>query len=141
MNIEWDETYSIGDTEIDRQHQHWIHLYNRLNNLMLSRGAKQLHEEKGTILKEMSEYVAYHFRSEEDYMRRIGYPEIEKHWRIHKDFHARVYRLYRDHSEKEIILNTELLGVLRCWLVGHIIECDQKIVAHLKKESGALTDD
>lgn len=127
MKIEWQDDYSIGDEHLDEQHRRWIGFYNQLDEAMQKQDQKDLAATRTLLLEKMSDYVAYHFQYEEEYMRGIGYPEVDKHWRIHKNFRNEVYRLYRDHREGNIVLTSEIMSVLKNWIVSHILEQDKKI--------------
>jgi len=131
LKLEWDETYSVGNDVIDEQHRKWIELYNRLDEMMRGPDQADLAAARDEILQEMSDYVDYHFKFEEDYMRSIGFPEVDKHWRMHKDFANSIYSLCRDREEGKIILNTEIIETIRNWLVHHIIKEDIKITNFL----------
>lgn len=133
MKLEWSETYSVGSEMLDSQHKKWIDLYNRLDSLMRGESSEDLQNAKAEVLHEMSEYVDYHFRSEEEYMRTIGYPGVDKHWRMHKDFRSRIYQICRDHEDGLIVLNSEIMDTIRRWLVDHIVKQDVKIMDYLRK--------
>lgn len=142
MKLEWKETYSIDNEEIDRQHRRWIDFYNRLDDVMRGEDSGVVRKTKQDILKQMSDYVAYHFEYEEEYMRSIGFPDTEKHWRMHKDFRNEIYRLCRNHDEGTIVLNTEIMDMIKNWLVNHIIQFDMRIneYVQLKEKGDAVID-
>ena len=127
VKIEWDDAYSIDDEHLDEQHRRWIGFYNQLEEAMGKQDQKDLAETRTLLLEQMSDYVAYHFQYEEEYMRGIGYPDVDKHWRAHKNFRNEIYRLYRDHQEGNIVLTSEIMSVLKNWILGHILEEDKKI--------------
>ncbi len=138
MEILWDKSYSVGNDDIDRQHQNWIAIYNRLVRAMDDDSRSDLHETKADILNKMSGYAREHFQFEEEYMRSIGYPGIDKHWRLHKDFDNEIYQICRKHADGTIILNSELMDMVKKWLLNHILLEDMKIGEFVK--SLAKTD-
>lgn len=127
MKFEWDESYSVGNDELDKQHKKWIYLYNKLGDVLRSDNQVRLRSIKSEILQQMSEYVDYHFTYEEEYMRSLGFPEPEKHWRQHKNFRNEIYQLCRDHDNGTIILNTEIMDKIKNWFAEHIMLQDMKI--------------
>ncbi len=127
MKIDWHDDYSIGDEHLDEQHRRWLGFYNELDEALQKQDQKDLAATRTLLLQKMSDYVAYHFHYEEEYMRGIGYPEVDKHWRIHKNFRNQIYRLYRDHKEGDIVLTSEIMSVLKSWIISHILEQDKKI--------------
>jgi hemerythrin-like metal-binding protein len=76
------------------------------------------------------DYSKYHFQFEEKYLRSIAYPDLVKHARLHKDFDFLVYQYYRDVCDGKIVLNTELIGVIKNWLLNHILVEDKKYSQH-----------
>ncbi len=130
MELKWIDDYSIGNDQLDEQHKHWVGLYSRLEKLMNSGTSEELGVTKAEVLKEMTEYVDYHFRFEEKYMEDIGYPQAKKHWRQHKDFRNTIYAIYRDYSGGNIVLNTEIMNMIKNWLVDHILGEDMKFMAY-----------
>lgn len=133
MELRWSDDYSIGNDQLDKQHKHWIGLYSRLEQLMNSGSSAELGTTKAEVLKEMIEYVDYHFRFEEKYMEDIGYPQVKEHWRLHKDFRNTIYSIYREYSGGGIVLNTEIMKMIKNWIVDHIIEEDMKILTHTQQ--------
>lgn len=132
MKLEWDDTFSIGNEKLDSQHKKWITLYNRLDSLMQQSSHEELVQAKAEVLKEMSDYVDYHFDYEEEYMRSVNFPEIDKHWRMHKDFRTKMYSVYRQHLDGNLVLNSEVMDMIHNWLIDHIIKQDVKIMHFLQ---------
>lgn len=40
----------------------------------------------GSIIDELVDYTVSHFRTEEEMMKRTGYPDLENHKQIHQQF-------------------------------------------------------
>ena len=125
--IEWDESFSIDNAEIDQQHKKWIAIHNTLHEILLKGDDASLQQATIKTLEEMHEYVKYHFAFEEAYMARIDFPGTKAHWRLHKDFDNLVYGYLREAQKGEMpILNTKLVKLLKNWLVHHILTEDRK---------------
>ena len=120
--IEWDESFSANNTEIDSQHKKWINIYNRMCKTMLEGDLGSQKE----ILELMLNYTRYHFKFEEEYIDAIDFPGAVKHTRLHKDFDALIYQYYRDVRDGDLVLNSELLKVIRSWLLNHILVEDKE---------------
>ena len=134
MKLQWDESFRIGNEEIDRQHQRWIEFYNRLDEVMHSDADEDSRSIKADILEQMSEYVDYHFQHEEAYMRSIGFPDTKKHWRLHKNFRNEIYRISRSYQEGTLVLNSEIMDMIKRWLLDHIIKHDMEIKHYLRMQ-------
>jgi hemerythrin-like metal-binding protein len=130
--IIWDSSWNIGQAEIDTQHRKWIEIYNRLQRTVFSWNDKNINESQKIILKEILNYTRYHFESEEKLMRETSYPDSYNHWRLHKDFDNLIYEKNRNLAEGAIILNSELLSLIKNWLVQHIQVEDQKFGCYLR---------
>lgn len=130
--IEWNDSFSVNNAEIDAQHQKWIEIYNRMDDSIITGSGQQ----KGgaEALKAMQDYARYHFSFEEEYMRKIHYPDFIGHHRIHKDFDNLIYGYYRKTQEGKLVLDTEIMSILKTWLLDHIVKEDQKYALFLKKE-------
>jgi len=139
--IEWDESFSVGNAEIDQQHRVWLGIFNKMHDFLIKNDLE--HSKTITIdsLQAMQDYARYHFRFEEEYMRQIGYPDLLQHRRIHKDFDNRIYQYYREALDGKIILNTEIIKMIENWLLEHILVEDKKynLFANEQKK-GAPTD-
>jgi len=130
-NIIWDPAWNIGHAEIDTQHQKWIEIFNRLHSAVLSESDEDPDEVQRATLKEMFAYTHYHFDSEEKLMKETNYPEAHGHWRLHKNFDTTVYEKYRGLKGNALILNSDLLSLMKNWLLGHIQTEDQKFGRYL----------
>ncbi len=142
VKLQWQESYTTGNEQLDEQHRKWINFYNQLDEIMNSSRQDELSKTRGEVLRKMYDYVDYHFHFEEEYMRSIGYPDADRHWRMHKDFRNRLYRVFRDHHEGVVVLNSEILDMIRNWLIGHIVKEDGKLREYLllkrEKSDGAV---
>ena len=128
--IEWSETFSVDNEEIDQQHKKWIAIYNGAHERMMSGGRENTASLAEDALQSMQEYADYHFKFEEEYMQQLGYPELVQHRRAHRDFDNLIYQCNRDLGGESPVLNTQILKMLENWLVGHILGEDKKYCAY-----------
>ncbi len=77
-------------------------------------------------LRMMQKYALMHFASEEEYLGKINYPDIEEHIEKHRELSGKIKQYRDDISEGRLILNTELMRVLQGWLQDHILVEDMK---------------
>lgn len=126
-HIIWDESYSVGNQELDEQHKRWIDIHNRLHDELLTGSVDSLKAVTTATLREMHRYVNHHFSCEERYMLQIGFPEAREHWRLHKDFDNLIYSMLREIEDGDMpVLNSELVKIMQNWLVNHILVEDRK---------------
>lgn len=127
--IIWSESYSVNNADIDAQHKEWIAIYNRLDNILLIGSGDAVSRAATDALQAMQEYASYHFRQEEQYLREINYPDLVTHKRLHTDFDDQIYGYNRKIRSGEFVLNTEVISIIKTWLLHHILHEDQKYCA------------
>jgi len=124
--IEWTQDLSVGVPELDAQHQRWIGMINELHDTLLHGDAEDLVAITGRMLRAMGEYVEEHFRTEEAYMEKIGFPGLDAHREVHHRFAQRIQRYIAEHEDGTSILNTSLMKELMNWLTDHIATMDKQ---------------
>lgn len=124
--IEWDESFSVHNTEIDEQHKKWIAIYNNIHDVMTGAVAASLTNITTDSLTEMYDYARNHFKFEEEYMGQLKYPLLIEHRRLHRDFEDQIYRYIREIKAGKIILNTILVKIIKNWLLEHVLNEDKK---------------
>ncbi len=126
--ISWKDEYMTGVEEIDRQHQDFIKLINRLN---IIQGYGDNLEYAKRLMSEVGKYAEYHFISEENIMYLTQYPHLERQQKAHKALLSK-YRQWMEsyNNRKEVI--EDIIKYLEAWFANHTIGEDKKIGEHLK---------
>ncbi|PLX50561.1 MAG: hypothetical protein C0613_03675 [Desulfobulbaceae bacterium] len=127
--IEWDDSFSVGNSEIDDQHKRWIDLYNKMDEALTGGGVASIDSLAGEALAAMNDYAHNHFKFEEAYMAKLNYPKLVEHRRIHRDFEDMIYRYNREINDGQLFLNSSLIKIIRNWLLDHILHEDKKYSA------------
>ncbi len=122
--IIWDESFSVEVKEIDEQHKKWISIINELHDSLIK--GIGFDEITGKSLKAMEEYAAFHFAFEEQYMSEIGFSDFSTHKQTHDEFREKIRKYVRDEATGKLVLNTEIMRILKDWLVNHILHCDKQ---------------
>lgn len=128
VQITWNEKFSVGVAEIDRQHRRLMAMINDLNEAVNSGKHK---DAISRILDELIIYTVTHFRTEEKYFDQFGYPEGEEHKDEHIVCIKMVNKFVRDFNSeiqggKLAALTDEILNFLGIWWKYHILETDLK---------------
>lgn len=124
----WSREYEVGVPEIDEQHQNLFKMLNRLNEAMaMGEGKNMLNQ----ILFGLVDYTARHFKTEEMYMERANYPELESHRQVHIRLTDKVHEMVDRYKAGEVGLGVELLNFLQDWLKKHILGTDKKYAPYL----------
>ena len=120
--MQWSESYSVGVSELDLQHQKLIGMINRL---ISATGTNQIHSETITsLLDEMTRYVQIHFSTEERLMSNNGFEAFDEHKVQHLGFQTRIAEFYNSMGKDPKETADELLEYLREWWDHHILEED-----------------
>lgn len=124
MNLEWDESLSVGNDLIDADHQKLFEIINRLRSQDC-----ESREALTAILNELVDYSVYHFGREEELMAKNGYTRLGKHQEEHGYFIAKVggigLQLERDPLDR---VRNEASEFLSLWLSSHIRTSDKDYV-------------
>ena len=135
MPLQWNPAWDIGIDIIDSQHRRWLEIFNALERSFLQ--GESMYDMQLSTFKEMLDYTHLHFDNEEKLMADSGYPAFSSHRRLHRDFDTLIYRHFRSHESSEAMLTSEMLQMMRNWLIAHIQSEDQKIAAFLASEGKA----
>lgn len=124
--VKWDPSNSVGDMFIDHQHKMWVDIYNKLEQELLAPSQQRTTKFQLELLKELVDFTKEHFDAEEELLLKQNYPQLMMHRRMHKDFHQRIYDLYREALAGEIVLNSEIISLIRSWFISHTTTEDKK---------------
>ncbi len=129
--ILWDERYSVGVEKIDRQHEMFFGLINRLEDLTHH---DNFRDELPRLLNEIVEYASLHFKTEEAIMDEVGYDDIKSHHEKHESIKADVYHECKRVVEKEATAMDViwLYNYMNNWLKHHILEVDMLYIEAFK---------
>ncbi|PVV19238.1 MAG: hypothetical protein B6D79_15345 [gamma proteobacterium symbiont of Ctena orbiculata] len=126
----WDNSYTVGIAEIDRQHKA---LMDMANELKFELDGKRSIKTARRILKGLIDYTATHFSYEEQLMDQTNYNESKQHKKLHRKLVDDVME-YNERIEQgdEKVLG-ELMVFIKGWLIEHIQKTDKKFGSHLQK--------
>jgi hemerythrin len=130
--MKWSDNLSVEISEIDEQHKKLIEQINALHEGMLSGQGKDVLEK---IISELAAYTQYHFKTEEDYMKKFGFPEYERHKAEHDAFVAKVSDFQQAYSSGKLGLSIEVMKFLSTWVSGHIKGTDKHYTKCFKENS------
>jgi len=125
--IEWKQDFSVGNVEIDAQHQKLVGLLNELHEAM-SQGVGKI--KAGEIVLQMVEYSRYHFAFEEKFMRSISYSDLDAHIKEHEAFTSKAIGFEKDIQEGKFNTSISIATFLKDWLTNHILKVDKKYSVH-----------
>lgn len=122
--IIWEDGFSVGNDDMDMQH---MKLIGMINELIEHRDEMENNSEVvSDILTKMTDYIKYHFSSEETYMKSIDFPEIVSHELEHLDFIEKTTNFCLGTLTFDKSVYDEVLNFLKEWLLNHILKSDMK---------------
>jgi len=127
--IEWNSAFSVGIQKIDEQHKKFFALINVLYDaIMQGKGEVVV----GPVLKELQQYVIFHFKSEETWMELYRYPDMIKHKLEHDAGAKKVSKLVLEYERGQQTVDIELLKFLSDWLQNHILQVDRNYIPYFQ---------
>ncbi len=66
-------------------------------------------------------------------MKKIDYPGIVEHLRMHKEFDNLMYKISRDITDGQIILPSEIMKIIKNWFLEHIVTEDKKFCQFIQR--------
>jgi hemerythrin len=132
--VYWSNEYSIGNEEIDHQHEHIINLVNALEIADTSGDGAATAD---LVLTHLLRYMAKHFAEEEQLMKDVGYPGLEEHQRQHGACSCKLAQFVSQVASGEMNA-AECVPFIRQWLHTHMLESDQRYAAWVRTEPQAV---
>jgi hemerythrin len=136
-SMPWSPRYATGIPAIDAQHQRLFEIIQKLQEaLEADRAQGETLETTAFLVR----YVDEHFRAEEAYMARIGYPDLEEHQELHGRLRSRVQGIRQQVEEAQGGSAMELSTLLFEWLRDHILHDDFSYVRYARDHQAASGD-
>lgn len=114
----------IGQQAIDEQHGKLFSIANKLVDAIADGHAEEVLKK---TFDELKEYVKYHFREEEAFMKKIGYPKYDAHCAHHALLVARTSILHKMLEDGKAISPESVANFVGDWITRHIMEDDAAI--------------
>ncbi|MBV5299722.1 MAG: hemerythrin family protein [Rhodoferax sp.] len=126
MSIEWNDSYKIGDPEVDQQHQYLFELTNEFI------AADSLGDMRSLMIQ-LYKHTREHFEREEELMRRVKFPGLALHQEQHNQLLRRLSELSMDVG-KGYMNKPAIIALMTDWATRHIPLEDAQVVAFMAKQ-------
>ncbi|MDR3115743.1 MAG: bacteriohemerythrin [Treponema sp.] len=130
--IAWKDTYSVGISKIDEQHQELINLTQLLYQACLN-GTETGRFYFKKVMHDLVNYVTFHFSAEEKLMEKIGFPGLPEHKKEHERFVKKVLEEVKNFESGRAIVPNTFVRYLREWILTHIAKTDQQYGSYATK--------
>ena len=128
--IAWNEELSIGNENIDHQHQHMIGLINMIDETIQKGGT---YKQFASIMNELIDYTDKHFKFEENLLEKNHCPDFELHKQAHAQLVQEVFDWKKKAERGNVEIINELMVSLRLWIIRHVLDVDKKNASFLKE--------
>ena len=122
--ITWSEALSIKVDELNDQHRLMVEFINELHDAMILAKSPAV---TGRVLAALLACTGTHFATEEHLMTANAYPGFEKHTAEHQALLHQLAVLHTAVVAGNISLSSEVLQVLRTWLIDDILGMDSHL--------------
>ncbi|MDD2760384.1 MAG: hemerythrin family protein [Methylomonas sp.] len=119
----WNDSYQIGDDNVDAQHRHLFELANQM--------VEATDNELIRLLMSFYRHVREHFEAEEDLMKQVGFPDYKNHVQEHDQMLDRLVEISKAVQLKQWSAN-DIRAFIDSWVLSHILQKDSIIGEHLK---------
>ncbi|MGE4278103.1 MAG: bacteriohemerythrin [Magnetospirillum sp.] len=128
--MEWDDSLSIGDNDIDLHHKGMVEKMNRFFREMMAGDSGMVALE---VARDLLPDMQRHFQDEEQIMERKGYAGLAGHRQAHQDFLVKAKRLCDDVQSGQTDASQALFQFMAEWLKTHIQSEDMAFANFLRK--------
>ena len=132
--MKWSSSLKLGIESIDSQHQTIVERIDRLDMALDNQYDTVSYERLVEAHNFLKDYVATHFREEEEAMAKGNYPDIEAHKAMHHIFENELVKFRADLDKGgQVSFSTgRLVSYLSKWFVNHIQKDDPKYVPYVQ---------
>jgi hemerythrin len=127
--MEWKDSYTVGMKDLDAQHRGLLELINQIGDL-----ADTFSPPKSAVfgaLNEMIRYAQNHFRTEEQYLEKYGYPKYPEQKEEHEAFVEKTFEMARDLEKEDGLSLGAIILFLEDWYADHILSKDRNYAQYL----------
>ncbi|HJV36526.1 hemerythrin family protein [Geomonas sp.] len=135
---EWQDSLSIGVSEVDIQHRM---LFEQFNTFVAACGRQEEEDAIYRLCWFLEAYALAHFKDEEELMQRVAFPDFEKHRAQHLAFAAEVRKLkkqLKDEGPQQSLVSA-ITNFMAGWLVRHVSTMD-KALGKFMADGGMTTN-
>ena len=143
--IEWNERFNIGITEIDTAHQRLFEIIGKLiHENEEAEDLEKRHQLCHEGIEYLKSYTMKHFAEEEAYMQSINYKDYATHKQLHDNLRDKTLPALEEELEVQNYSEESVqhfLGICIGWLTGHIMVEDYSITGRTPSKWNFPTDD
>lgn len=124
----WNEDYSINVQSMDIHHKKLFELSEHLHDTLESD-----RESLNKALEYLFNYTGYHFKEEEELLKKYNYPNLDIHIEKHDEIIKQLNALSENFKNKEIS-KEEFMLLIKSWIFTHILMEDKEYSRFLNQK-------
>ncbi len=127
----FDAEFKLGIPKIDEEHARLVNMLNEMQDLV-----KLNEKDKACVIfrETMSAFVSSHFDHEEAFMREIGYPRVDEHAQLHRNFKRSMEAVMEKINSMDEAAFRNAMTDTYTWIITHIGKTDRKYASYLKEQ-------
>jgi len=131
--IAWNDYFETGIEIVDKQHHHLVDLLNAAGPVLVA-AEDGIPAGAGELFRELFDYAASHFATEEALMREYSVDPRHQshHFESHRRFVERVQEMANGYLAGEVVSGKRLLVFAANWLIFHILGEDQRFARQVR---------
>lgn len=124
----WQKEFETGNWQMDAEHKKMFGILEEV----FTEVSDQAREHKiKTVLAHLYDFIKVHFKNEERHMKKISYPELEKHINTHENIVKECNELLSSFNARDIKLFEKQLALfIDEHIIGHMLVEDKKVVEY-----------
>jgi len=130
--IEWKDSYSVGNEELDSQHHKLLDLINEISDVTDTGPSKA---SCFALLNAMVRYAQEHFTAEERYLEENAYPKYLSQKGSHENFVQETFSMAQELDEQGLLTLGGIIIYLEDWYRDHILGFDQDYKTFFEKQA------
>ena len=132
--ITWNDSLSVKMDDIDSQHKQLFDIINEVHDAM---GAGKGNDILGNIMQKLLQYTIDHFAYEEKMLKKIGYPKLNEHHKVHEHLTGQVRELHEKLKAGKYLSTISVSNFLKDWLKSHILKVDMHYSKYYQSKMAA----
>lgn len=121
----WEERYNLGIEIVDKQHRYLVSIINELFEAC-KKSKDEANMAFRSSIKEITDYIKNHFKTEEDIFVKYQYPNYRIHKQQHEQFILKTIEYVKDFESGKLYVPNNFVRYLKDWLLEHIAVSDKE---------------
>ena len=132
FKFDWKDDLNINIESVDSQHKELFRIARGIEQMLLTGCVGMESDRLLGIVRELREYVSYHFYEEERIMKEVNYSRYEEHAKIHEEFKEVItnidWEVLKEEPSQEL---KKIKDSVQDWIFQHMLIEDKKMAEEI----------